>query len=151
VLTDVLGWRNPSPSYADVFYLLTYPLLVAGLLLLPRTSTLRDRWNILDIFVVAVGLGLIAWIFLVSPYLEASDLSTLQRLTPIAFPVFDLLFLVAAARFVTTPSRSTAVDLMAVGGFALVATDTVHAVYELQGAWTMGGPADLGCVLFYAT
>src|SRR5690242_8827960 len=33
VLTDVLHQDNPFPSLADVFYLLTYPLFAAGLLL----------------------------------------------------------------------------------------------------------------------
>jgi diguanylate cyclase (GGDEF)-like protein/PAS domain S-box-containing protein len=151
VLTDVLGQTNPFPSIADVFYLAMYPLLVAGLLLLPHSSTGRDRGGIVDALVFATGLGLLSWIFLISPYLEAEDLTTLQRLTSVAYPVSDVLFLVAAALLLTSVPSNAAVRLMAAGGGALLTTDVIYGLAQLSGAWSMGGVVDFGWIVFYAT
>lgn len=43
VLTDFLHQSNPFPSLADVFYIATVPLLVAGLIAMVRTRRGRDR------------------------------------------------------------------------------------------------------------
>jgi len=151
VLTQFLHQDNPFPSIADVFYLAMYPLLVAGLLLLPRSSTGRDRAGILDALVLTAGLGLLSWIFLINPYLRDETLGSVEKLTSIAYPLSDILFLAAAAWLITAVRPTPTVILMAVGGVSLLVTDFLYGVIQLQQGWNMGGPVDFGWIVFYAT
>ncbi len=151
VLTEVLGEVNPFPSAADVLYLAMYPLLVAGLLMLPSSATGRDRAGVIDSLVVAAGVGVLSWIFLITPYLENHSLSTLEQLTSIAYPLSDIVFLAAAAWFVAAVPKTPTVLLMAAGGVALLVTDVLYGLSQLEGTWSMGGPVDFGWIVFYAT
>jgi diguanylate cyclase (GGDEF)-like protein/PAS domain S-box-containing protein len=151
VLTQLMHEDNPFPSIADVFYLAMYPLLVAGLLLLPRSSTGRDRAGILDALVLTAGLGLLSWIFLINPYLRDETLGSIEKLTSIAYPLSDILFLAAAAWLVTAVRPTPAVVLMAIGGVSLLLTDFVYGIIQLEQRWNMGSPIDIGWIVFYAT
>jgi diguanylate cyclase (GGDEF)-like protein/PAS domain S-box-containing protein len=151
VLTDVMGQVNPFPSIADVFNLAMYALLTAGLLVLPRSATGRDRAGFIDVLVITAGLGLLMWIFLISPYVGDSSLGVLEKATSIAYPLFDIVVLAAGVRLVTAVPRCPAVVLLAVGGVALLATDIVYGLSQLYGSWTMGSPVDAGWIVVYTT
>ncbi len=62
------GTELPFPSVGDVFYLSVYPCLVAGILLLVRRSNPGgDRDSVIDSLIVAIGVGTVSWVFLLSP------------------------------------------------------------------------------------
>jgi diguanylate cyclase (GGDEF)-like protein/PAS domain S-box-containing protein len=151
VLTTIMHEPNPFPSIADVFYLAMYPLLIVAMLLLPRSTTGRDRAGILDVLVVTAGFGLISWIFLISPNLQQESATTLAKLTSIAYPISDVLFLAVGARLLSAVRISPAVTLMAAGGVSLLITDVFYGLAQLQGTWSLGGPIDFGWIVFYGT
>ncbi len=152
VLTQDLGEVNPFPSINDIIYLAMYPLLIAGLLLLPRSTTGRDRGAIVDALVLTAGVGLLSWIFLISPFLKDQTLTTVQQLASIAYPLFDILFLAAAARLLIAVRRTVAVSLMAVGGVALLTADVLYGLAQLDHQFGgMGTSLDVGWIIFYAT
>ena len=106
VLTDVLHQDDPFPSVADLFYLAMYPFVVGGLLVLVRARTTnRDRASIIDALTMATGMGLLSWVYLIAPYLEATDLTWLARTTSIAYPVADIVVLATLARLCATGLR----------------------------------------------
>jgi len=93
--------RDVFPSLADVFYLAAYPFLTAGLLLLIRSrSPGADRAGLLDALVVTVGLGMVSWVFLVVPYAQTPELTLLERVVSMAYPIMDVLLLATAVRLV---------------------------------------------------
>ena len=59
---------EPFPSPADALYLASYPLLAAALLIMicSRTGG-RDRPGPIDALIIATGLGLLSWAFLMRP------------------------------------------------------------------------------------
>ena len=62
------GSELPFPSIGDVAYLSVYPCLIAGILLLVRRrSPGRDREGLIDSLIIAVGIGVISWVFLMGP------------------------------------------------------------------------------------
>ena len=64
---DFFGTDLPYPSIGDVVYLLVYPCLVGGLLLLiRRRNPGRDRDSVIDSMIVAIGIGTMQWVFLMS-------------------------------------------------------------------------------------
>ena len=139
------------PSLGDVFYLAVYPLLVAGLLILIRArSAGRDRGSLLDASVITVGLGLLAWVFLIEPYTELEGLSSLQRLMSIAYPLMDVLLLAVTARLAMgSGSRSPSFYLIGLGILSLLATDSVYGYIELHSGYGQGGLLDAGWLAYY--
>ena len=79
----------------------------------------RDRAGLIDALILTAGLGLLSWIFLINPGSQAPQHTTLESVTSVAYPLFDVLVFATAARLVTAVRRTPAVGLLAVGGVAL--------------------------------
>jgi signal transduction histidine kinase len=148
---DILH-RDVFPSLADVFYLAAYPFLVAGLLLLIRSrSPGADRPGLLDALVVTVGLGMVSWVFLVVPYARAPELTLLERVVSMAYPISDVLLLATAVRLVVDGGRRPpAFWVLASGVAALLVTDTLYSIIQLAGGYHTGSPIDVGWMTWYA-
>jgi len=127
VLYDSLPYR--SPSVADVAYLLAYPLLGAGLVMMIRSrSRGRDLAGLIDSAIVTLGLGLLSWVFVTDPIIDDATTPLVERLVAAAYPLGDILLLACVIRLVTDPGvRSSAFRLM-VGAMGLVViADTFYA------------------------
>jgi signal transduction histidine kinase len=110
-----LGKEPPVPSSADVFYLASYPLLIAGIFLLLRgLGSIRTRAAVLDAVIVTVAAGMVQWIFFVDPYLSTS-LQPFTRAVEMTYPTMDLLMFVALAQLALgTGIRTSAYRLLVV-------------------------------------
>src|SRR5690242_7651934 len=90
---------QPAPIVSDIFYLLMFPLVTAGLIDFTRTgSVLRDRSRLLDLTAFACSAALAGWVTLLSPAFDASTMSWDDKSTLAAYTIGDLLILVAAVR-----------------------------------------------------
>jgi signal transduction histidine kinase len=147
----VLKAEVPFPSVADAFYLVFYPVLAAGLLLLVRgRAPGRDAASLIDATIIATGVGMLSWVFLIGPYVRLPDLGLTERLVSIAYPLGDVLLLAVAVRLWRTGGHSAyASRLLALGLFALLAADTVYGLSLLNGNWRIGGPVDGVWMLYY--
>ncbi|MER7007021.1 EAL domain-containing protein [Dactylosporangium sp. NPDC000555] len=152
VLTDVLGLENPFPSVPDGLYLAMYPLVAAGLLGFIRSRTGRDnRDSLIDAATLTIGLALLSWIFLINPHMRDNDLTVVQKLVSIAYPLGDVLTLAVFARLLTGGVRPNgSIHLLGLGTAGLLIADVVYGLIQLNGSWHVGGPTDLGWVVCYA-
>lgn len=142
---------SPAPMWSDVAYLVMFPLLVAGLIVLTRASVvLRDRSRRLDLLTFASGVVLVAWVVAGGPATRAPGLSAEDRWTTFAYLVGDLLMVLTTARLVVAARRSPAVVLLAVGALGSLAADLGYLEGQLAGSWTSGSPAEVGYLVFYA-
>jgi signal transduction histidine kinase len=141
----ILHLEPPFPSVADALYLSVYVLQVAGLLLLVRGQTPgRDRTSLIDAVIIATGIGLLSWIFLIVPYVRAPDLTLMQRLVSIAYPVADVLLLAVAIRLWRPGSVKNVASLMLTLCLsALLISDTAYGLSQLTIGWVPGGALDL--------
>jgi diguanylate cyclase (GGDEF)-like protein/PAS domain S-box-containing protein len=139
------------PSQADVVFLgVSLPLFFVGLLSLTRSgAAILDRASMIDAVILTVGAGFLAWTFLINPYLQNPELNTLQKAVSIAYPMADVLVLAILARLGLTATRSWSVTLLIVSGAALLTADVLYGLSRLNGDWALGGPIDLGWLLFY--
>jgi diguanylate cyclase (GGDEF)-like protein len=115
--------REPAAYLGDVLYLSGYPLLVAGLFIMLRVRTPgRDRAAMIDAWIIATGLGLLSWAFLMRPIAQDASLSTVARAFGLASPAIDVAMLAMIARLflglgVRTPSyRSLTAAVLLVTG-----------------------------------
>jgi signal transduction histidine kinase len=147
----VLHLEAPYPSVADGFYLACYLLLAAGLLLLVRgRAPGRDWASLIEATIIATGIGMLSWVFLIGPNVRVPGLALPQRLVSIAYPLCDVLLLAVAVRLWRKGGHSTAASrLLALGLAALLVGDTVYGLSLLAGDWQVGGPVDAVWVLYY--
>ena len=152
LVAQLTGTVLPFPSYADVLYLLTYPLYAAGLLvfILWRTPD-RDRRSLIDALTLTAGLALLSWIYLVLPNVHTPGLTWLQKSVAIAYPLGDVLVLAMIARLLAPgagPSRC--VQLLTLGFAGGLAADVSYGLIVLHGTFHNGSVVDLGWAVFYA-
>src|SRR5919201_2272160 len=77
----LLGKEVPFPSLGDAAYLVVYPALMAGLLILVRRRNPEgDRAGVIDSLIMTLGLALISWVVLIKPSLYVDELSTVAKL-----------------------------------------------------------------------
>jgi len=152
-LTDVLHQDNPFPSVADLFYLLTYVLITAGIFLIIRArSSSRDLPSLIDAVIITTGLGLLSWVYLIVPNFQAEGLDWLQRAVSVAYPVGDVMILAMLARLVAGGGlRFGSIRLLLAGALGIMGADVLYGLTQINGVWEIGGPVDTGWALFYAT
>ncbi len=147
--TVATGISLPYPSVADALYLTAYGLLVAGLVALVRErSRGGDRAGLLDAGIVTTGVGVLSLIYLVHPYLVASDLTPLARLVSLAYPLVDVLLLAVAVRILLNPGPLQPVHwLLGLALLGQLGADTGYALTVLAGSFTLGSPVFAGWLL----
>jgi class 3 adenylate cyclase len=150
VYEHVLG-STPSPSAADVLYLLGYPVLAAGLWLLVRERSTRTDWtSLIDAAMVTVALGIVAWELLMVPTTRDDSLSVAEKLISIAYPLGDVLLVAVAARLVFGASARTVSHLLIVLSLlCLLVADPLYALLTIRGDYGSGSPVDAGWILSY--
>ncbi len=146
------GTDLPFPSIGDLLYLAVYPCLVAGLLLLiHRRRPGRDRESLIDSMIVAIGIGTISWVFLMSPIAHDSDSTLIQKITGMAYPLMDLVLLTVVVRLAFSARRRLpSFHLMAGAAAALLVTDFVYSYISVQGiVYNQSGLLEAGWASFY--
>lgn len=148
---DIVG-IDTWPSFADAFYLAGYPVLAAGVLGLIRARRdTGDRRALIDASIVALGLGLLAWVFLIDPYVDDRSLSTIELLISIAYPLGDILVMAVAVRLaVGGSSRAPSFVFLGASLAALLAADVVYGMQQLGSGYVSGGWLDGLWMLSYA-
>ncbi|MCO1656464.1 GGDEF domain-containing phosphodiesterase [Pseudonocardia humida] len=150
LLTTVLGRNDALPSAADALFIAMYPLAAAALLLLVRHRTGgRDRASLLDALSFTVAVAPLLWIFLIDPHVHEAGAGWPERPIAIAYPLGDVLLLAVLARLLITDRRRPAALLLAVGTAGMLVSDVLHGLRQHDGPWQVGGPYDLGWIVFY--
>ena len=81
----------PYPSWTDVWYLTTYPFLIAGVMCLFGAMPLAQRARLmLDGAIAAASVGLLSWYVVILPLWNQSAVSPAVKYVGIAYPLFDL-------------------------------------------------------------
>jgi diguanylate cyclase (GGDEF)-like protein len=125
--------ESPYPSFADVFYLGSYPVTFAGLILLIRRGRGRTIAGLLDAAIVATGLGLAFWIFVLHPVAAGSAASVLERGVDVTYPTVDLLLLAGLARLFTDPgTRTVSTRLLGLATALVLAADVTFSMITLH-------------------
>jgi diguanylate cyclase (GGDEF)-like protein/PAS domain S-box-containing protein len=146
------GTELPFPSIGDLLYLSVYPCLIAGILMLVRRRNPgRDRESVIDSLIVAIGIGVISWVFLMAPTAADSASTLLQKLTSMGYPFFDLVLLTVVVRLVIGGGRrGLSFYLLPAAALSLFLTDFVYSYISVQGlVYDQSGYLEAGWGTFY--
>ncbi|HKZ75593.1 MAG TPA: PAS domain S-box protein, partial [Actinomycetota bacterium] len=148
----LFGSPLPFPSIGDVYYLAIYPCMIAGILMLVHRRTPgRDREGLIDSLIVAIGIGTISWVFLVSPIAMDNLVGFVPKVVSMAYPLMDLMLLVVVVRLaIGGGKRAVSFYLMAAAAVALFATDFAHTYVTVHGLiYDRSGYLQAGWAAFY--
>jgi hypothetical protein len=99
IYPSVFGVPAPIPSVADVFYASSYIIVTLGLALLIRSTGRRGGWGgLIDAAIIAIGVGLLWWLFVIDPYMDEETLPLLTRLVASHYPLLGVVWVALATR-----------------------------------------------------
>jgi diguanylate cyclase (GGDEF)-like protein/PAS domain S-box-containing protein len=138
----VQGQEVPAPSIADLGYLAFYPLLMLGLLALPRQDR-SDRSHLLDLAIVCTAGAAAIWWLVVGPVASATGSDLAASFVAVAYPVGDLIVLFALAAAILGRVRGVPASVLVLLGVGIVCNaiaDLAYARLSLEatsesGAW----------------
>jgi len=88
------GGDVPTPNATDVLYLATYPLFMAGLVLMVRARVVDVPWHRwLDGFVLVLIVATPGVLLVIEPVLQSAPIDQLGRAVTVAYPLGDVLLL----------------------------------------------------------
>jgi len=146
---DLTG-QSPFPSFADYFYLASYPLFAVSLWLLGGRNHRRDG-SLSDALIVGISAAVLSWALLIEPYVHEPNLTFSQLLVAAGAPVMDLILLPLVLRLVFMLRTGIVSHMMLlVGWAAYLAADILFAYGNSHGGYHPGGPTDALWLLAYA-
>jgi diguanylate cyclase (GGDEF)-like protein/PAS domain S-box-containing protein len=139
----VLRIEPPRASVADAFFIATYLCVAAALLIFQSRRLARDRASTIDPIIVAVGVGMLAWVFLMKPYATDQSLPMLERLVLTTYPLMDVVLLAVVVRMLLVRGeRPFSYYAMVTGLVSLLVFDAAYAATTLIGTYKNGNPID---------
>jgi diguanylate cyclase (GGDEF)-like protein len=107
--------------------------------LIRERSERRDRAALIDSLIVTLALATLLWVYLIAPYSGQQTLSTLGRLTSIAYPAMDILVLAVVARVASgSHRREPAFAFLLSSAVVLLLSDALYG-WRLMGGGTGTG------------
>ena len=151
VYDQILHVAPPLPSIADVFSLISYVLLAVGLATLIRQRIPKgDPGSLIDATIIAVAVGLLSWIFLMSPYAQNPGLTAMQQFVSVGYPLLDVFLLGMAARLILSPgARTSACIFVCLLLTAMLVADISWAFTRMGNAYPQGHLIEGGRLLSY--
>jgi diguanylate cyclase (GGDEF)-like protein len=130
----------PLPSAADVLYLLSYPLLAAGIVLLIRAQhRARDFAGLVDSAIVTTAFALLSWAFIAGPMLEDRAGSQAALAVSLAYPAADVVLIALLLRLITGQYTWSSPFLLLIAAMsASLAADTLFAAAPSGDAYSTG-------------
>ncbi|HEX6140434.1 MAG TPA: EAL domain-containing protein [Candidatus Limnocylindria bacterium] len=140
---------DPFPSVADVFYL--GGMAVIGLALwrmLRGCLPDGDRAGLLDALIVAVGVALLTWVFVMAPIVSDTSQSPAALIVALLYPLIDILLLGALVRLVLAPGEKPMAMRLVIGALvAFLVADYPYALMVLNDSYAIGNPIDAGWLI----
>ncbi|HEY0493357.1 MAG TPA: ATP-binding protein, partial [Candidatus Dormibacteraeota bacterium] len=147
----VLRIAVPYPSFADISYLASVPLAVAGILAFPSTPrTAAHRWRaVTDGGTVAAAVIFVGWALGLSTSYLDTPLPLLSRIVVVAYPATDILLIALLAQLLlrTIGGLRSSAALLLLGYGLIFVADGSYTFLSLRGSYgLLGSLYNLGWV-----
>lgn len=142
----------PFPWWSDVFYLLTFPFLYLGLILLPSVPKhsepgLARAKAILDSLLMMGAAAALSWYFILAPIYRKGPESALGKVTNLAYPIGDVgalcVIIIVLTRQFPSQAERVALRILIAGLLFLILGDALFAALNLYTHYHPGMLPDL--------
>ena len=147
----VLHRPAPYPSIADAFYLAAYPLAMAGFILYVRRRAGKHTSGVLkDAAIIALLVGLSAWLLIVQPFIEESGLLSSWDIVGLSYPIMDVLLVAVSAALLVGPGANLVSNrFLLIGVAGVLFADGMYSFGGLSGTYHSGIWYDAAWLLGY--
>ncbi len=133
----------PEVSWADVFWLGFYPLLLSAVLLFPTAPRgQREQATFwLDTCTVLIGGGMLVWYFSIGPRASAESTSSFLHLVSLAYPIGDFVTMFALTTIALSrpdPRSAWPLRVIGLGLFFNIAANLGYAALLFDGTYQSG-------------
>jgi diguanylate cyclase (GGDEF)-like protein len=137
---------EPFPSVADAFYLIGMGLVAVAVIgLLRGRIPGGDRAGLLDALIVAAGVGLASWIFVMAPIALDPEIGLFETAVALAYPLLDIVLLAVLVRLFLAPGRQVpALVFLLLALLTLLLADFPYAVLALEETYNTGDLVEIG-------
>jgi signal transduction histidine kinase len=136
----------PSPSIADIGYLLYYPLTLAALVVLVRRQSRGTRESVIfDSTLAALGASAVLAMILGPVFTDATaGASAMDGAIAALYPLFDLLLIAVVVGIFASPALRIGPrwQMLVLGLLLITGADIAYALLTHTGAYDAGGPLD---------
>ena len=134
------------PSIADAFYLTGLGLSAVAIVWMVRGRIPDgDRAGMVDALIVAVGIGLVSWTFLMAPIVADPAAAFGEIAFALAYPLLDILLLGVLVRILLAPGpRVPSLTLLMGALVALLLSDFPYAIVALSDGYYTGHIVEAG-------
>jgi serine phosphatase RsbU (regulator of sigma subunit) len=144
----------PFPSLADVGFLIEYPFLLLGILLLPaRPIPVASRTRVvLDGLMIMTAAVTFSWYFILGPVIQQGTETALAKIVSASYPLADIVLIACLVILALRPGEHAlrrAVYVLALGLGSLVVVDSVYSYQTLNEAYVTGTILDVGWPVAY--
>jgi diguanylate cyclase (GGDEF)-like protein len=148
ILARVYG-LEPFPSIADAFYLGGMGLTVLAVVWMVRGRIPGgDRAGLVDALIVAVGVGLVSWAFLMAPIVADPAAAFNEIAIALAYPMLDILLLGLMVRILLAPGpRVPSLTFLMGALVAFLLSDFPYAILALSDGYYTGHIVDAGWLI----
>ncbi len=158
IITDYLTFTSsmvpPGASWADFFFLTSYPLIILFFFLLPTHShaSLGRTRILLNTFLLIITTIIFSWYFILGPILLQNKVDLLTRIMTSAYPLSDLTLifcLLQLASHTVEIKMRPAIFLFVLATFILIFLDSTIEYKTLNSGYNIGNLVDLCLPLSY--
>jgi diguanylate cyclase (GGDEF)-like protein len=148
LLTHAGGGEPAVPSVTDAFTLMGELVMAVGVLgILRNRLPGSDRASLLDALILAVGFGVVCWVWFMGPMAGARS-SGVELGVTLAYPIIDVALLGILGRLAMTPGPRVMSDrLLLLGMAAFLVGDLGFAWLDSQGLYVEGGLVDVAFLI----
>ena len=144
----------PFPSVSDLFYLIFYPLALAGIMQFPRAARTRAATIRAGLYgsTLLVGSAAVVWFVILAPDADTPG-DLFSRLVTIAYPCGDLLLLFCVTLLLIGKSsvfEGRVLYLFSASLMVFVVTDLIYGRLLLTNSYIGGDPIDTGWMVSIA-
>jgi signal transduction histidine kinase len=136
----------PSPSIADIGYLLYYPLTLAALVVLVRRQSRGTRESVIfDSTLAALGASAVLAMILGPVFTDATvGASAVDGAIAALYPLFDLVLIAVVVGIFASPALRIGPrwQVLVVGLLVITGADIAYALLTHTDAYDAGGPLD---------
>ncbi|GLY26691.1 hypothetical protein Kisp02_00560 [Kineosporia sp. NBRC 101731] len=148
--------ESPSPSVADIGFLLAGVLLVAGLLrmVVPEPNAAARIRALVDGLMVSVAVLLVGWVSVLGPTMRLSSTGSAEKLLLLVYPSADIALITLATYLVLRTRGDGTRSALPIEPIALTVlvfgvSDCAYAYLELTGEYRSGQAVDAGWLAAY--
>ena len=136
-------YTEAYPNVGDIFYVGGYVPIALGLTMLwSAQRERRDLGGVIDGLIVAVGSGVLLWVFLIGPAVFDTSVGIPERVINTAYTAGDLLLIAMGAQLAVRLRKSAPTWMLAGALLALLGADLWYAYLASYGEYLPGHPVD---------